>query len=462
MAYGYIQKASDVAKYLKEFNKDYQGRKIWERLYNQVDLNAQNALSNVQYDYSTAMLEAYRSAYAQKSAIANSALGSGFKADNSMDIDASLQEAFNSYRQQYLNTTTEIKQNALEAEQAIDKELLSEAQNYVDYEASAYSYLQNLYDRAFPSENSNYDPDNNLVKLFNENSNWSKYLVKETDEAGNEVTRLMSEQELRARNYDLDEYGRGHINRAGIDFYDQMLNELSPEGKGHGFHEWLSKENPELYEWSQSDDVYNYTKAGTKLGTFKKMVGLKSTDDEYNFIENFAGLSKEDVQAEIAGFSSSVQNIINTGDDGDTESALKQYSSLLDNISDYITKLPLSDEQRDSIKANITSLREEIDNVDIKNTSSYYTWAETVEAWNDALAKRKDNYGEAVVDAVLAFAYGLLRDNPSLNPEFHFIGEETSRDVKAAERKTHNKELVDNISQEYLDLITYISSKVPR
>ena len=461
MAYGYIQTSANVAKQLKELNRDYYGRKTWGSLYGAVDLQRQQALSQLNYDYDSQIAKAYSTAFQQKSAIANSALGSGFKEQGQMNIDMALEEAFNTYRQNYLNSAAQVEETAFAATSQIDAMLEQEAQNYVDYEASTYSYLQNLYDRAYPTDGT--ESDSNLVKMFEEDPNWSKYIVTNPDG----TKRIMNEQELRRRNYDMDTFGEGTLNKTGVDFYDQMLNQLSAEGEGYGFHEWLSKENSELYEWSQSGDAYNYSEAGTKMGSFKKMMGLKSTDDQYTFIERFGGMTPKDVKYNVATFLKDIETITNTGDMNDTVDILKGYSSALGNLEDYVNKLDMTEDDKKVVLSAIDTVRNNIKDSEIQWTGSGFLlidntaeairrdWKLVEQDWNDyGIGGATMQLGLLVMDAVLTFAasglteIGILMGGP-VKDEYKALG--TARD-------NANKAAVDKIEQDYLDVITLLAS----
>ena len=461
MAYGYIQTASNVAKQLKELNRDYFGRKTWGNLYSNVDYQRQSALSDLTYDYETQVAKAYSSAHQQKSTIANSALGSGFKEQAQTDIDIALKEAFNTYREKYLSSAAQVEETAFAATSQIDALLQQEAQNYVDYEASTYSYLQNLYDKAYPTDGT--ESDSNLVKMFEEDPSWSKYVVTNPDG----TKRIMNEYELRHKNFDLDAYGQGTLNKTGVDFYDQMLNQLSVEGKGYGFHEWLSKENPKLYEWSQSGDAYGYSEAGTKIGSFKKMMGMKSTDDQYTFIERFGGMTKDDVKSNVSSFTKDVVNITNTGDMNDTTNILKGYSSALDNLENYVNGLNLSEEDEQVVLSAIETVKDGIKNTEVKYNGSTFLlidnvvatvqndWKNVESSWEHyGLPGATMDLGLLVMDAVLAFAMsglteiGILMGGPGKD-EYVALG--TARD-------NANKAAVDKIEQGYLDVITLLAS----
>lgn len=464
MAYGYIQTASNVAKQLKELNRDYKARKTWENLYGTIDIQRQDALSDLAYDYEGQVAKAYSAAYNEKSQIANSALGTGFKEQAENNIDVALQEAFASYKRNYLNSAENINASALEMTTMLDETLNQEAQNYVDYEASAYSYLQYLYNQAIPPLDADYEANDELAAMFNDDPNWSKFVVTEKDAEGVETKRLMTEQELRARNYDLDEKGQGTLNKIGVDFYDQMLNGLSQQGSEYGFHAWLSKENPELYEWSMSGDSYNFTEAGTKMGTFKKMMGLKSTDDEYKFIERFGGVSQDEVKEKVESFVSDLEEIENTGKAVDTEKAMKVYHNALTNLIDYVNKLNLSDEQSKPILDAIDSMQARIESIDLAEDWEFKPYAEVKDAiedtWENAKAEfASGNYVAGALQTVMVPINAIVSYGLSIIDGIgRTLFPKTAEAIDRVTPKQSNKDVISELQQQYIDIMALLAS----
>ena len=491
MAYGYIQTASNVARQLRELNKDYRGRKTLESMYSTIDAQEQSALSDLTYDYDLQVAKAYSTAFANKSAVANSAYGTGYKQQGSADIDAALQEAFMSYKQNYLSSAAKVESSANEARADIDaaianvdEQTLQDAQNYVDYQNSAYTYLKYLYNKAFPGEDADYDADSTLTKMFNEDINWSKYIVKEKvlneDGTETETSRLMTQQELMQRNYDMDATGQGTINKAGVDFYDQMLNSFSQEASSYSFHAWLAEKNPKLYDWSQQGSWID-TEAGTNIGAFKKFVGLESTDDQYKFIERFGGFSEDEVKTQLQTFANDVSTIVNSGERKNTKELLTAYSTALDDVSKYVNSLDLDPDTREKLITTITSIQETIKAADVKHTSDVNNDAD-VQTWSEVAEQVKEDWvgvqrelstGNVAttgaelatlgINAIGTFATSLIMDLG------HFLFRKTTRAMKnatgrdpyrdrATSRITSNKELITKIESSYLDLMTILAS----
>ena len=350
MPYGYLQTGSNVAKQLKELNRDYEGRKTWGQLYGSVDLSSNKAIASLERDYAEDVSEAYASAYRNRGAIQNMGLGQGFVNEATSDLDLALSEAFQAYKQNYANNVSSIKQNANEARSAIDATLLNEAENYVKMQNSTYDYLQYLYDRS--QGLNNYELDANLQRMFAENPNWNKYIVQSKDQYGNDVSRLMTQQELYERNYTLNPDGTANITSAGIDFYDQMLNSLTQEVGGYGYYDWLSKQDSDLFNWASERNAYDYTEAGTNLGTFKTMMGIKSTDDQYQFIERFGGLNEEQINKMFSNFTNKVTELytkLGEANHFDRSDILSDVSKLTAEVRNVAAELGLENEIEEAL-----------------------------------------------------------------------------------------------------------------
>lgn len=377
MAYGYIQTTSNVARQLKELNRDYYGRQTWKNMYSNVDFQRQIAINDLTTLYNEDVAKAYASAFAQKSIVANSDLGTGYKEQLDNSLDTALQEAFNTYRRNYLTDVNSVNDTAAVANAEIDELLEQESQNYVDYDNATYAYLEYLYNLAFPDDDV---ADEKLSAMF-ANDNWSKYLVNEDGQ-----TRLMTQEEIRANNYDLDEFGQGTINRTGKDYYDQMLNGLSQyEGGKYSFNKWLAEENPELYQWSQSGNPFNYTQAGTNAGSFKASQGLESTDDLYSFTERFGGMTDKDFIEKAQPHIDSITKINNTGTPSDTKSNLAKFQLNLVDLRKYVQNLELPESTKN---AYLDSINELLDTVIANYDGVYYLTREHNKGMIDDVGKQ--------------------------------------------------------------------------
>lgn len=316
--YGMIYDTGSIKSQLAEANRDYYGRKTWEDLYGSIDYAKQKQLGQLEQDYSGAMAEAYASAYRSNQGIAASNLGEGYKAAAMEETDIALEEAYNAYKQNYLSGVAEIETAAAKQTQTVTDALTEQAEYIRDFANTPYQYLQYVFEQYGEGEQSE--------NIFYNEEMWKRYTKEVKDEVGN----LTGERELKSweeiANYGAyeeitDEFGNtkkqwtglydesGNLTIKGADFFDQMINQLAYEGRGISFGQWLAENNQELYDWSQSYNPYDYTEAGSNLGSFKTMVGLTSTDEKYTFMERFGGLSKSEVDKMYSGFTSKLTEL---------------------------------------------------------------------------------------------------------------------------------------------------------
>lgn len=316
--YGMIYDTASIKSQLAEANRDYYGRKTWEDLYGSIEYAKQKQIEQLEQDYSTAMAEAYASAYRANQGIAASNLGEGYKAAAMEETDIALEEAYNAYKQNYLSGVAEIESAAAQQTQTVTNALTEQAEYIRDFANTPYQYLQYVFEQYGEGEQSE--------NIFYNEEMWKRYTKEVKDEQGN----LTGERELKsweeiadygAYEEITDEFGnvqkqwtglydeQGNLTIKGADFFDQMINQLAYEGRGISFGQWLAENNQELYDWSQSYNPYDYTEAGSNIGSFKTMVGLTSTDEKYTFMERFGGLSKSEVDKMYSGFTSKLTEL---------------------------------------------------------------------------------------------------------------------------------------------------------
>lgn len=338
--YGSIFTKSSTKSQLKELNKNYEGRKMWQELYASADLAKQSMMEDAEYSYSSDVAEAYKVAQLNKNTIAFSNLGTGYKEELMSQLDNDLMQAYNSYKQNKLGQLSTIAKTSANQINSITEALDTQAENTTLLANSTYDYLQYLYDRAYNEDN----PDMKLQDLFNNNMQWNKFLQKNelldaegnvmVDEEGNALydTSLRDMNALKAEHFDKN----GNITIKGMDFYDQMINQLGiQEGSDYGYYKWLNDTNPELYEWSQTYNPYDYTEAGTNIGSFKTLFGMTSTDEKYEFIERFGGLNEEEIDTMFSKF----KNNAKTLSDAISTSNIDEYATNVKNITNELKSL---------------------------------------------------------------------------------------------------------------------------
>lgn len=371
---GYVF-TKDVAKQqLKNMNRTYEGRKTWNEYYGAVDIAGQSAINQATRNYESDILAAYKTAQQNANQITDSSLGEGFKQDLLADIDTSLMEAYQAYQNNYATNIQNIE-STIDAQKAnIDAALDVQAENTAKISETGYDYLLDLYNRAYGLDTyENVGGDDKLAKLFENDTQWNKYIVADGDSS-----KLIDKYELYNSLFDTDENGNKYLNVKGTDFYDQMINQLGTQlGYEYGYYEWLSKNDEDLYKWSQEVNPFDFTNAGTNMGTFKTMLGMESTDHKYEFIERFGGMSSEEIDAKFKEFEESVKF---TGFNAEDINKGKNIDAITESV--------------DNAFANITKWAEDLgiyDELD-KEISAYDENGNVVTGWDNVQKVIKRNY----------------------------------------------------------------------
>lgn len=361
--YGMIFDTSDIKSQLAEANRDYYGRKVWENLYGSIDYAKQKQLGKLQQDYSSAVNEAYASAHFANQNIAASNLGVGYKAAASEENDLALEEAYNTYRQKYLAGVSEVESLSAKQTQNVTNALDEQAKYESAFAEKPYEYLQYVFDKYSEGDRAN--------NIFYNEELWKRYTKEVKDEAGNPT----GERELKSWE-EIANYGAyeevegkkqwtglfdnsGNLTIKGVDFYDQMINQLAYEGQGISFAQWLAGNDEKLYEWSRSYNPYNYTEAGTNLGSFKTMVGLTSADEKYTFMERFGGLSKSDVNNMYSGFTNKLNELnkkISSSSGKDAKQIVSEFTGLTAEIGKLTKQLGITADVENELGMSLDDL----------------------------------------------------------------------------------------------------------
>ena len=328
--------ASNVANYLRQYNRDYTGRRTWSKMFGDIDLSKQRSLENLKVDYGEAVGDAYKSAMANQAAINSSNLISGFKSAAVEENQLALEDAYNAYLNNYHSGAQTIEQNAATQIQEVNKELLKQGQNFADYANAHIDYLYDLWDKYEAGE---------IEGTFFNDARFSNYMkdtfdengVIATDENGNPIREIIGRSELE----NLIFTPEGYLTNSGKAFFEQM--EYDELLRDNSFSSYLSQANPDLYNWAMSDNPYDYAPnavdgRSTMAGTFREMTGRESTDEVFTNIEAFYGMTPETLNRRIAEFESKVSPLIE-GTVSKSEKTQKESSEV---ISDEISKL-LSD-----------------------------------------------------------------------------------------------------------------------
>jgi hypothetical protein len=235
---------------LKQLNKNYLADEHFRNAFASSSLSRQQALSTLDYDYSSAINQAYIASMENANAIAGSALGQGYKQQALNDNQSALLDAFNQYKQNYLSNQQNILQNYDELNQSIynsyanqEERISNQAETLVDYSNAHYDYLDYLYKNgymsAFDTADFNkflYDDGTlkNKSDIFNRNA--VEVINPETGE-----TEVVEEGFFD---------GEGNITDIGRDYLDYIEN-AQFEGVPT-FSEYLYNERKDLYDWAET------------------------------------------------------------------------------------------------------------------------------------------------------------------------------------------------------------------
>lgn len=452
--YGMIFDTSDIKSQLAQANRDYYGRKVWENLYGSIDYAKQKQLGKLQQDYSSAVNEAYASAYLANQNIAASNLGVGYKTAASEANDLALEEAYNTYRQKYLAGVSEVESLSAKQTQNVTNALDEQAKYISDFSKKPYEYLKYVFDKYSEGEQAN--------NIFYNEELWKRYTKEAKDEAGNPT----GERELKSWdeivNYGAyekvaDEFGNiekqwtglyddnGHLTIKGADFFDQMINQLAYEGRGTSFGSWLAENDEKLYEWAKTYNPYDYT-AGTNFGSFKTMVGLTSADEEYTFMERFGGLSKSDVDNMYSGFTNKLTELnkkISSSKGKDSKQIASEFTGLTSEIGKLTDQLGITADIENEIGMSLDDLGKYLANNASEAVSNGDIWLQGVQTaltsiGSGAVIGAKAGGGKgAIIGAIVGAIAGSI-----------------AAPLEAQNTKKQNKELVKASRDAYNNLVT--------
>ena len=287
-----IYTASEAQKQLLNSNRDYNNRLTWQNAIQGVNASANASLAQLEKQYASATADAYTSYLKNKNALeASGAVGTGLQ-NLLQENYNTLEQAYNSYQQSLLQGQAQVQQAANEQMENIYGELEQQAQNSADYTNAHLDYLQSLWDAYEAGENTlfddpywtrfkayyepTYDEDGNIVYDFEGN------VVHNPD-----IASLINSDEL-----EQIMFTDGQLNEVGIDILRQLENDTANRDLGvQSWNDYLTETNPELAEWAQSSNPYNYTPGMTNAATMRELYGLSSDDYTY---ENHKGNLKLD------------------------------------------------------------------------------------------------------------------------------------------------------------------------
>lgn len=351
---GYTITKSDYEKQLREQSKSLTGGKTWAELYQSNYLAGERAKAIAEESYLDAAAQAYQSSLGQRSNILGSNLGQGYKQQALTDTDLALQEAYNTYMNNYAEKANEIASSVAANASKFDEAVASEAEWMEKTGQSVEDYFKYLYNTYYTVDEESgigiLNKDYESVNPFVQNKEiWGRYLKHPVTEKGEDTSSYMlkSPEELNAMLYDIDESGNRVLNTLGQDFYDMVMNYMptpiyDKNGKlvrtdiaqAKSYGDYLQEKDKDLYNYLTSSDLYNINTAGSKFGTFKELMGLDANDYEYSWLERAGGMSREEVDKLFGDIDTKLQKAtFDTLTSGNINTSLEAMGKELDKLS---------------------------------------------------------------------------------------------------------------------------------
>lgn len=294
-----IYSESQAQKHLLENNRDYKNRLTWQNAIQGVNAQANAAQAKLAESYVDASADAYTSYLKSQNALKSSDIV-GLGRQNLLEQNnLALQDAYNTYAQNLSEGQAEIENSRLAGMEQISSALEQQAKYTADYTNAHIDYLKELYRQYEEGENQLFD-----------DPEWARYLEYTTptydsqgnivyDEDGNivydqTIPSLISDKNLMSLMYD----DKG-LTFQGMDILDQLEHQIAQSGYGGSVYSWsdyLAETNPELLEWANTYNPYNYTPEGTNAATLNTMYGMASDDYTYQFAERLAGLPEKSLK----------------------------------------------------------------------------------------------------------------------------------------------------------------------
>lgn len=330
-------------KQYRDIMRNKQGNNIWNEAYNAIGMYEKSNIASLDYDYGKAMGEAYVAAQGQKNLVAESGLGKGFKQELYSDIDETMQDAYNQYKNNYVQNYAGIVEQANQYREQVSSDLDEIAKKTALTENSMYDYLQYLYE----------DPVAN--KLFTGNDvRWNEYVNR--DDEGNIVGLKSKDEIYKLGLYDekpvYDEQGNiigyeNYLNEKGTRYYDKLMNWM-PENEDNylSYEEWLYSQNDVeksqykgLYDWYKSYNPYASSLTNpSNSGLIRTAFGMVSSDYTWSFIEDMGYMTNEQIEGLFSDFKAKGEEIQKTIDKK-TLNAKDKGKELISDIKSYTSSL---------------------------------------------------------------------------------------------------------------------------
>lgn len=376
MPAGTIYTASQAKKELLESNRNYNNRLTWQNAVTGVNAQAMEAQSKLNQQYINASTDAYVQYLQNKNALEGSNVVGVGREQLLQQTELALQDAYNSYAQSLQSGRADISASQQEQLTNIEDALEQQAQYTADYTNAHIAYLKELWSRYENDENTLFD-DPNWAK-------YKRYIVPMTDENGNPLTdengnviydetqpSLLTDDEINALLY--DEQG---LTFSGVDFFDQLENEIANYDTGYTWSDYLQETNPELYDWAKSYNPYNYTSEGSNAGTMRTMYGMLSDDYTYQFSERFGGVTYDMIQDSYDDLLKSTDNLFS----GNLDSTNQEIDKMAEDIMSLADTYGLTSELKaaginvDTVKSALSGEKDKVLDTLNKNAGEDFLW----------------------------------------------------------------------------------------
>lgn len=318
----------DLSRDLYEANSSYRQYYGTMNLYKEASEQASAA------SYNSAISNAYKTAKNQKNQLDKVGFDANTNRALTDNLNKALFSAYDTYRSKHAQGIAETNENINSEISQVNNALRKEGQELgsmqAQYQEGAFDYLESLNKSGFLSQGGQFntydeyltwydqnntknvdgqyvDKNGNVVEPMNEakwRAEWAKQQV--FNGVFNEDGSL-NEDKLKVAIYsELDEDGNivkdengqpiitNNLNTKGIEMLDR-LNAM-PSEEYESYASWLSKNDPELYEWAVQRSMLGY---GTNAQIAMSKLGA---DGVYSFMERFGGLTSDQTEKLFSDF----------------------------------------------------------------------------------------------------------------------------------------------------------------
>lgn len=436
LQYGMNILASDMRNILEQNDRQQSGVRTWRQLFGNASLANQAQVDVLKGTYADTITQAYKANLAQRNAILGAGLSAGSTQQMLRANKQNLHNTYQQYIQGYSSDASALAQNYGQEISAIDTALNERAKNLSDLYGSAYKYLANRLATATMSrdliDKPLYDEDENFTGYEQETLNYLDEYKMDwlRDEQGN----LLSWNQISNQLLNPD----GSLNARGTEFFDKMFN-ATPQGyldeegnRVESFDEWLTNENSDLRDWAIGQDAFNFTFAGSNLGTAKVHAGLESTDTtgaphEYITQEDI-GVIKNDITDASPELNAAIKDFDRTAE---------IYVNAVENVTG-----PTTSGYTSQIK----------DNLERKRQARNEAWKK----YTDDVEKVKSNYLKELKNTLGTEQYNqFIADNASFEIEYEKLVD------KIKKSNTFDETLMKDMVMWYNDFIERARQFVP-